>query len=78
MCTMYGTLWAIQLTTGETLMPTQAQRTVSEALDAIANLPGYLMFRGADIWTPIAPGTPGQVLTWDAATNVPKWTTPPP
>lgn len=49
---------------------------VSEALDAITQQPGTLLWRSEDRWHPIPPGTPGNVLTYQGTEDPPEWLPP--
>ena len=69
-----GRAWSITFDDGRTYYPMPTQAAVSESLDAIGQLEGQLLARSANLWVPIAPGsTPGDVLTWQAADEVPAW-----
>lgn len=48
---------------------------VSDALDALSQTPGAILFRDTEYWTEILPGTPGQVLKIDA-NGRPAWAAP--
>lgn len=67
-----GRAWLIQDELGRKYYPLAMVQEVSESLDAIAQLPGYMMYRGADLWLPLPAGTDGQVLTF-GPDDAPLW-----
>lgn len=69
---MAGTMWSLTLPDGRKIFPMSAQINVSEALDALGNLPGGILVRQGEMWVFLPPGQPGQVLTIDV-TGLPVW-----
>ena len=52
-----------------------AANTLTQVLDATAgNAQGSILYRSASAWTPLAPGTAGQVLTTQGSSADPTWT----
>ncbi len=61
-------------TTGGTAAP--AGVTLTSLVDAaIASTQGDVLYRGSSVWSALAPGTSGQVLTSGGAAANPSWTT---
>lgn len=69
---LYGRGWYISTLDGRKLISMAARNSISEVLDAIAQTPGSVMFRGEDWWSPLDPGTEGFVLTMGADGH-PAW-----
>lgn len=67
-----GRAWLIQDEFGRKYYPLAMVNEVSESLDAIAQLPGQMMYRGPTLWLPLGPGNPGDVLTFGAS-DAPEW-----
>lgn len=68
-----GRGFGIQRPDGTLIMPARALYDLSRTLDLFSSQPGALMYRTAEGWRGIEPGTPDQVLTIDAATGLPVW-----
>ena len=69
------TLNVLANTTGGTAAA--AGVTVSSLLDAaLGNTQGQILYRGASLWTPLAPGTSSQFLKSGGASANPSWGTP--
>jgi hypothetical protein len=67
------TLNILANTTGGTAAP--AGVTLSAAIDAaIGSTQGDILYRNSSIWTPLAPGTSGQLLTSGGSAANPSWT----
>ena len=74
---MRGTLWSYATTEGFTRYSMATYSRVSASLDVLAQLPGSMLVRGADLWSYVpASDAGGKILTWDAATGLPTWQTP--
>lgn len=58
---------------GGTAVPSALSAT--NVLDFIGTTQGNILYRNGTIWTPLAPGTNGQVLTTGGASANPSWTT---
>lgn len=61
---------------GTKMFPEVYMMDVSLALDSIAQLPGMMLFRGADTWIAVPAGLPGQVLQFTSPTEPPEWVNP--
>lgn len=61
---------------GRMYYPMAYREGVSRSLDAIAQLPGYMLYRSGSLWAAIAPGTEGQVLTSHGPDAAPEWLSP--
>lgn len=69
---IYNRLTGVLLPDGTRLYPMPARQDVSASLDAISQLPGYMLIRGEEFWEGIPPGEDGEVLQWQADTG-PAW-----
>lgn len=69
-------MFMLSLPDGRRLYPTVARNDVSESLDVIGSVQGTILFRGLDWWSPLTPGTVGQVLTSNGPGADPEWKTP--
>lgn len=49
--------------------------TATQVLDFIGSTQGQILYRNGSVWTPLAVGTAGQVLTTQGAAANPSWTT---
>ena len=77
LASMRGTLWSYTNDEGFLRYPMQAYSKISESLNVVTRIPGALLVRGPELWTYVEPGiADGLVLTWDDATQLPKWATP--
>lgn len=74
---MRGRAWLLQDEQGRTYHPMAYVKDVSESLDAIGQFPGMMMMRGSELWQPIQPGTPGQLLTYVSDSDPAVWEDPP-
>ena len=72
MMALFGRIGTIVLTTGRKLYSMASVRDVSNLLDALSQIPGTMLYRGANIWQPIAGGADGDVLTWQPG-DIPQW-----
>lgn len=71
---VYGTLLEITDTSGKTWMGVRvAQQEIETLLNSISSIPGSMLLRDADEWVALLPGTAGQVLSIDAGTLMPYW-----
>lgn len=70
---MAGRMYTIQLDTGETLYPMSLKNEISKDLDVITPIPGSLLYRGTQLWEPVAPGVWGQSLQPNQTTGLPEW-----
>jgi hypothetical protein len=69
-----GTLVHMIDTDGRYWMGTRdAIQAIQPMLDSISATPGAMIYRGTNYWADIAPGSPGQVLSIDIDTGIPKW-----
>lgn len=66
-----GRAFLLQDELGRKYHPMPFVQEVSESLDAIAQLEGQMMYRGANLWLPIAAGVDGDILRNVA--GVPTW-----
>lgn len=64
---MYGRLWAINVPGEGTFYSMAARQDVSDNLDVVAQFVGDVLVRGTDFWQAAAQGSPGDVLTQQAA-----------
>lgn len=70
----YGTLFETVRIGGKLHMSARiAQEQVELLLDSISSIPGSILYRAADEWVALLPGSDNQVLTINAATGVPDW-----
>lgn len=58
---------------GRTIYPMAALRDVSASLDVISSDKGVLLARDTDLWSPLAPGAQGTVLTSAGPGALPQW-----
>lgn len=70
-----GRAWLLTDENGRKYYPRPMRDDVSDSLDAICQLEGQMMYRGATLWEPIPDGTDGQLLTLTA--GLPTWSDPP-
>lgn len=68
---LYGRMGTYIELNGQRWYSVAAHNDVSEVLDALSYEPGTILFRGANWWTPIAPGSDGDVLIW--VEGLPRW-----
>jgi hypothetical protein len=69
-----GRAWSFTDQNGRTWYPVPARQAVSQSLDAIAQLEGSMLYRGANGWLAVpAPSAPALVLTSSGITTVPTW-----
>lgn len=54
---------------------TPLANSLSSLIDTIGAAQGDILYRNASVWTPLTPGTNGQVLTSGGAAANPSWTT---
>lgn len=71
-----GRAWALK-TEGRTYYPMAAINDVSDLLNVIAQFPGMMLYRGANLWVPIEPGENGKILTYHDEETPPTWETLP-
>lgn len=69
---LYGNGPTIKLYDGRIIKPMANKYLSSTVLDAIGWQEGTILYRGAETWAALTPGTPGQVLAIDEAGN-PYW-----
>lgn len=72
-----GRMWAINTWSNGTIYPYVAMTDVSDSLDILAQFPGMMLRRGAQLWEPIPVGSAGQVLTLTGDPLMPEWVDPP-
>lgn len=53
------------------------RQDVSDSLDAIAQLPGDMLYRASGLWAPVHAGTPGHLLQSQGPDAAPEWVPPP-
>lgn len=70
---MYGRFCGIKWPDGRSIYPMTARQDISESLDILAQVPGSMLFRGADWWEAVPLGLPGQVLTINPAGDGISW-----
>jgi len=68
-----GRAWLLQDEEGHKWHPMAFVQEVSDSLDAIAQLPGEMLFRSSGLWVPVPGGDPGQVLTYVSDDDPPEW-----
>lgn len=74
LASMRGTLWTYTTTEGFTRYPMAAYTKVSASLDTIAQVPGSILVRGAELWTYLPPSAvAGRVLTAGEPGELPSW-----
>lgn len=73
---LYGRLFSLTLHDGRKLYPMATRIEVSQSLDALAQLVGSLLFRGADFWEAVPIGEPGQALIVGADGTHYDWAQP--
>lgn len=71
---MAGRLAYITRADGSPIWSKQMRQDMSYSLDVITHTPGTMLYRGADDWIAIPPGTVDQVLTYQSAATPPAWT----
>lgn len=54
---------------------TPSDNTLTAILDTLTTTQGSIIYRGASNWTVLTPGTSGDVLTTNGASNNPSWAT---
>ena len=74
---MAGTLFSLKLDDGRTLHSVATRNGVSESLDVFGVTQGQVLYRKADHWDVLPPGTEDQVLTTKGPDKDPVWQTPP-
>lgn len=68
-----GRAYLIRDENGRIYYPMAMRQDVSTSLDAITQIPGSMIYRGADLWIPVSPGTNGQYLRYTSADQAPEW-----
>jgi hypothetical protein len=68
-----GRAFLLQDELGRKYYPMAFRQDVSDSLDSIGQLPGMMLARGTDLWVPIQPGSPGQLLRYVDDDNPPEW-----
>jgi hypothetical protein len=69
-----GRAFTLRDDNGRTYYPMPARQDISDSLDAIAQLPGEMMYRSSGLWVPVPSGEDGQVLTY--RDSAPAWEAP--
>lgn len=71
---MYGTFFLLHDEKGRAIYPMSISTEVSQALDAVTQTPGAMLYRGPNGWVIITPGTVNnQVLKWNLTLQKPFW-----
>lgn len=73
MQSLYGRTGYYVLNDGRRIYSMAARQDISEFLDGLGHDKGSVMARDGLFWTPIPPGSPGQVLMMDGPSGLPKW-----
>ena len=79
--TTTGTIGLATIATGNVLANTSGgsavptANTPTKVLDVIGATEGDILYRGASVWTVLAPGTNGQFLQTTGAASTPQWAT---
>lgn len=79
--TTTGTIGLATIATGNVLANTSGgsavptANTPTKVLDVIGATEGDILYRGASVWTALAPGTNGQFLQTTGAGSTPQWAT---
>ncbi len=73
---MRGRLYVWTDENGKVWYPMAGVQDISDTLDILAQGAGSLLVRWADRWRDVAPGSPGDVLTHQAADAPPEWVVP--
>lgn len=72
----YGRFRTLTLADGTALRSMATRVNISDLLDNIDWTPGTMLYRGTDLWLPIAPGAAGDVLRYQNPATVPVWGPP--
>lgn len=75
MC-IYGRGPTIFFQDGTRAVPMAVRINISELLDNVGWEPGTMLFRGANLWIPTLPGSPGQILRYSNNNEAPVWGPP--
>lgn len=74
---MYGRAFTwLDSDTGQRVYSMASRQDVSLSLDALGDLPGDVLVRGAESWLVVSPGAPGLVLTSNQPGLAPSWQAP--
>lgn len=70
----YGTNTIITLPDGTRYVPRRLVATdIQLSLDQVTSTPGAMLWRNADQWVGIPPGSPGNVLQYNGVATIPTW-----
>lgn len=70
---MRGRAFILRDDQGRTYYPLSLRHDISQSLDALAQLPGEMLFRNSGLWVPVPGGSAGDILRYVDDDTPPAW-----